>query len=142
MLSLKTYLQSSSISNQLTLSHEPAHGLFYKKISRYLVAGVITIAAMVPIASQAQSLMQNKAETQSMETITVIHRSAFDYALYEQTTEMLTHFNRELAQKIIVQARFNNLTMAKEFGFFANQSNELALIDKYPENIGVLEISE
>ncbi|WP_394493881.1 hypothetical protein [Shewanella sp. ENK2] len=42
----------------------------------------------------------------------------------------------------MLQARLDNLAMVEDFGFFANQSNELAQQDKYPEKIGVFAISE
>ncbi len=139
MFSQSTYVQSNNGTLKSLTSSRNTLMSYVKKFTKSLytmplLAGLVAGAAIMPMTAQA--------EVQPMETITVIHRSSFDYALYQQTTEMLTQFNRELAQKIIVQARQDNVTMAKQFGYFTNQSNELAQIDKHPENIGVLVISE
>ncbi|WP_285164580.1 hypothetical protein [Shewanella goraebulensis] len=88
-----------------------------KKIAQALVTGLLATAALFSAQSHAQ--------IQPMETVTVIYRSSFDYALYQQTTEMLTRFNRELPQKNIARARQDNVAMAKEFGFLIQEANEL-----------------
>ncbi|MCT8985513.1 hypothetical protein [Shewanella phaeophyticola] len=61
-----------------------------------------------------------------METI----RNAFDYALYQQTTEMLLLFIRDLAQSNLLAVRQQSHKMAAEFTIFVAQSSRFNEKDK------------
>ncbi len=108
-----TYVHSTKISTKLSTT---SLAFNVKKITRVLVSAILAVTGLFSAASHAQ--------IQPMETVTVIYRTPFDYALYQQTTEMLTGFNRELGQKIIAQARQDNVTLAKRYGFFADDEQE------------------
>jgi len=76
-----------------------------------------------------------------IETITVIYRNPFDYALYQQTTEMLLSFNLELSQSIPFYAQQQSRQMAAEFGFSVAQSTWLTPNDKTLLLSGLSQIS-
>ncbi len=119
-----TYVHSTKIST--TNSTVPLASKA-KRMTQVLTAGFLAFTALFSVASQAQM--------KPMETVTVIYRSAFDYALYQQTTEILTRFNRELPQKIIAQARQDNVAMAKDFGFSIQEANHLVSFDYHADEL-------
>ncbi|MGZ9899227.1 hypothetical protein [Shewanella gaetbuli] len=80
-----------------------------------LVAMLLT-AGLFSVNTQAETGDNQQLNTTSMETITITYRNAFDYALYQRTTEMLAGFNRELEQKIVFEARSQSRDMANSWG--------------------------
>ncbi|MCL1142003.1 hypothetical protein [Shewanella gaetbuli] len=80
-----------------------------------LVAMLLT-AGLFSVNTQAETGDNQQLNTTSMETITITYRNAFDYALYQRTTEMLAGFNRELEQKIVFEARSQSKDMANSWG--------------------------
>lgn len=66
-------------------------------------------------------------KTSPMETLKVTYRSPTDYALYQQTTQMLVQFNLELQNDIHWQIHDGIRGMANTFGVNTNQSDNLAV---------------
>lgn len=135
MSSQSTYVHSNNISSNHSgllsipeaISKRMPKGRKSASITRMFTHSLLAITALFSVASQAQM--------QPMETVTVIYRSSFDYALYQQTTEILTRFNRELPQQIIARARQDNVAMAKEFGFSVQEANELVSFDYHANQL-------
>ena len=118
MSNYSTYVHSTNISSTNSIIPFATKA---KKMTKIFLSTCVAIAALFSATSQAN--------IQPMETVTVIYRAPFDYALYQQTTEMLTTFNRELPQKIIAQARQDNVAMAKDYGFLIQEVNQLVSFD-------------
>ena len=78
--------------------------------------------ASTAIADTNTTSTTQSATSPNIEIITVTYRNAFDYALYQQTTEILANFNRDLEQKIVLEARNQSQDMAAEFGVFTAQT--------------------
>jgi hypothetical protein len=101
---------------------------YQNRINRFSTTlNICIIATGMMLASTAIAESNINPTTQSatspnIEIITVTYRNAFDYALYQQTTEMLANFNRDLEQKIVVEARNQSQDMAAEFGVFTAQT--------------------
>ncbi|WP_351076802.1 hypothetical protein [Shewanella sp. CAL98-MNA-CIBAN-0140] len=127
--------------------HQPLH---YLPVRHYIRCGVVvtiltcTLALSAHVSANSQKNQPvipatNMAATNisPIETITVIYRSMFDYALYEQTTEMLLSFNRDLSQSNAVNAQQQSRQMAAEFGVYSPQSitfnsNDKSLLSPWP----------
>ena len=101
---------------------------YQDSINRFTTTlNVCVIATGMMLASTAIADTNTTSTTQSatspnIEIITVTYRNAFDYALYQQTTEILANFNRDLEQKIVLEARNQSQDMAAEFGVFTAQT--------------------
>ncbi|MCT7940979.1 MULTISPECIES: hypothetical protein [Shewanella] len=101
---------------------------YQNRINRFSTTlNICVIATGMMLASTAIADTNTTSTTQSatspnIEIITVTYRNAFDYALYQQTTEMLANFNRDLEQKIVFEARNQSQDMASEFGVFTVQT--------------------
>jgi len=101
---------------------------YQNRINRFSTTlNICVIATGMMLASTAIADTNTTSTTQSatspnIEIITVTYRNAFDYALYQQTTEMLANFNRDLEQKIVFEARNQSQDMASEFGVFMVQT--------------------
>ena len=101
---------------------------YQNRINRFSTTlNICVIATGMMLASTAIAESNINPTTQSatspnIEIITVTYRNAFDYALYQQTTEMLANFNRDLEQKIVFEARNQSQDMASEFGVFMVQT--------------------
>ena len=101
---------------------------YQNRINRFSTTlNICVIATGMMLASTAIADTNTTSTTQSatspnFEIITVTYRNAFDYALYQQTTEMLANFNRDLEQKIVFEARNQSQDMASEFGVFTVQT--------------------
>jgi hypothetical protein len=125
--------------------HQPLH---YLPARHYIRSGVVVTILTCTLALSAHASANNKtnllvtpvmAATNSspMETITVIYRNPFDYALYQQTTEMLLSFNLELSQSIPLDAQQQSRQMAAEFSVYSPQSitfnsNDKSLLFPWP----------
>ncbi|MCW3172967.1 hypothetical protein [Shewanella subflava] len=92
--------------------------------------------ASTAIAENSSNLTTASATSPNMEIITVTYRNAFDYALYQQTTEILANFNRDLEQKIVLEARSQSQDMAADFGVFV--ANSTAKLPAYQDAINSL----
>ena len=101
---------------------------YQNRINRFSTTlNICVIATGMMLASTAIADTNTTSTTQSatspnIEIITVTYRNAFDYALYQQTTEILANFNRDLEQKIVLEARNQSQDMAAEFGVFTAQT--------------------
>ena len=101
---------------------------YQNRINRFSTTlNICVIATGMMLASTAIADTNTTSTTQSatspnIEIITVTYRNAFDYALYQQTTEILANFNRDLEQKIVFEARNQSQDMASEFGVFTVQT--------------------
>jgi hypothetical protein len=115
--------------------HQPArHYIRYGLIATILTCS-LALSAHVSANNKTNLLVtpvtvMAATNISPMETITVIYRNPFDYALYQQTTEMLLSFNIELSQSIPFDAHQQNRQMAAEFGFSIAQSAKLTPNDK------------
>ncbi|MFT6977550.1 MAG: hypothetical protein ACJAZA_001262 [Shewanella psychromarinicola] len=118
--------------------HQPLH---YLPVRHYIRCGVVVTILTCSLVLSTNASANNKtnllvtpvmAATNSspMETITVIYRNPFDYALYQQTTEILLSFNLELSQSIPLDAQQQSRQMAAEFGFPVAKSAKLTPNDK------------
>lgn len=68
--------------------------------------------SLLPLSIQAAPVVKT-AESETMEVITVIYRTPFDYALHQYTTELLSQFRIQIQADIYTQARASSLKMAK-----------------------------
>ncbi|WP_394130487.1 hypothetical protein [Shewanella maritima] len=105
---------------------------FSRTLGLTLLVGVASFGTFVSpnaIAQQDDPLLITETASQAvapeMEIITVIYRDAFNYALYQQTSELITAFRQELTQDIMFDARNQSKTMAQEFGISLAFSAEL-----------------
>lgn len=73
-----------------------------------IIAASLVIAALMPNMASANS-------TPVMETMTITYRSPIDYALYQYTIELLSHFRAEIHTSIHQQAKSSTLAMSKAF---------------------------
>ncbi|QYK02318.1 hypothetical protein [Shewanella psychrotolerans] len=73
------------------------------------LAPMLTFANVSPVSSSPSNL------SPSMERMTITYRSAIDYALYQYTIELLSHFRNEIHASIHQQAASNTLEMYKAF---------------------------
>ena len=111
------------------------HDIRYGLIATVLITTIIG-CSLVLSTNAAANNPKNNLITQAatnigpIETITVTYRNAFDYALYQQTTEMLLSFNRDLSQSNLVQVQQQSRQMAAEFGFYSEQSITFNANDK------------
>ncbi|ABV38074.1 hypothetical protein Ssed_3470 [Shewanella sediminis HAW-EB3] len=68
--------------------------------------------SLLPLSIQAAPA-DKTAESETMEVITVIYRTPFDYALHQYTTELLSQFRIQIQADIYTQARASSLKMAE-----------------------------
>ncbi|MBR9729453.1 hypothetical protein ACFOD0_05535 [Shewanella intestini] len=81
-----------------------------------MLASVLSINSSNMVFADTNNQHQVSENTSVMETITIVYKNAFDYALYRHTTEMLTTFRLQLQSDIMVDARQQSKTMACDFG--------------------------
>ncbi|MDR6962723.1 hypothetical protein [Shewanella putrefaciens] len=93
--------------------------------SSLLICSALTFG----IAPLGQAIAATAAANPNIETITVTYRDPLDYALYQDTTEMLSAFRFEIREDIGIQARNSLLEMAK-----AQHVNNLNLAQVQPNN--------
>ena len=100
-----------------------------------IIVAVINVVIWLPntvladskkIPTMATSTTMLPISNPPIETIIVTYRNAFDYALYQQTTEMLLSFNRDLSQSNLINVRQQSRQMAAEFGFSIAQSTRFS----------------
>jgi hypothetical protein len=104
-------------------------------ITTVLITTIISCALILSTNASANNpknnlIIPDATNIGSIETITVTYRNAFDYALYQQTTEMLLSFNRDLSQSNLVQVQQQSRQMAAKFGFYSAQSITFNTNDK------------
>jgi len=68
--------------------------------------------SLLPLSIQAAPA-EKSAESETIEVITVIYRTPFDYALHQYTTELLSQFRIQIQADIYTQARDSSLKMAE-----------------------------
>jgi len=68
--------------------------------------------SLLPLSIHAEPVEKN-AESETMEVITVIYRTPFDYALHQYTTELLSNFRIQIQADIYTQARASSMKMAE-----------------------------
>lgn len=81
---------------------------FISAIKKSAIVTALTLGA-------ALSAFSVQAEMSPIETIQVSNRTPFEYAIYLQTTEILTTFHMGLEEKNIRLARYQSLAMAAEY---------------------------
>jgi hypothetical protein len=103
-----------------------------------IVAGLTLAAALSAFSAQA--------EMSPMETIQVTNRTPFEYAIYLQTTEILTNFHMGLEEKNIRFARYQSLAMAAKYDRLTASSVTVSSKTPHANNhllkIGVLEAAQ
>lgn len=65
--------------------------------------------------SRIQADQVTTTQTQNIEHFSVTYRNAFDYALCQHTTEMLTRFHAQHSDNIVIEARNQSHDMAEDF---------------------------
>lgn len=74
-----------------------------------LITTVILISAsFLPLTSTAAI-----SDNTPIERLTVNYKSAFDYALYQYTTELMVQFRQQIATDIYLQAKASSSLMAQ-----------------------------
>ncbi|NKF49584.1 hypothetical protein G3R49_03175 [Shewanella sp. WXL01] len=114
-----------------------------KSQTQLVVSSGIIALSMFAASFSPSSLAQARATDEAlvnptMETMTIIYRNAFDYALYQHTAEMLAAHHQQLHSNIMLDARQQSKTMAKNFAISIADSNALPQNRNSLQEIGVL----
>ena len=94
-----------------------------KDMNKSIYAALV-IVSISPFASIAAN------EQQELERISVVYRAPLDYAAYQYTIEVISHFNLQLLTDIHYQARKSSMQMAKEQGVITADLTEEQAEDK------------
>lgn len=90
-------------------------------MKKLLLASLFTAASLMSASAPATS-------APLMEKMTVTYRNPLDYALYQYTIELMSHYRAEIRTSIQRQAKNNSQAMADAF-FTQTAQRQVALVD-------------
>ncbi|QDF74494.1 MULTISPECIES: hypothetical protein [Shewanella] len=90
-------------------------------MKKLMIASVFTASALL-------SNLAGASVTSQMETMTVTYRNSLDYALYQYTIELMSHYRAEIRTSIQRQAKNSSQAMAEAF-FAQDTPRQVALVD-------------
>ncbi|QYJ90954.1 hypothetical protein [Shewanella halotolerans] len=90
-------------------------------MKKLLLASLITAASLVSASALA-------TPTFGIERMTVTYRNSLDYALYQYTIELMSHYRAEIQTSIQRQAKNSSQAMADAF-FTQMPEAQVALVD-------------